>query len=352
MSFSAVPPTLLGLVERYSPSGNESAAVSWLVERMHTLGAAQSFSDAAGSAVGVWGEGPRQIVLLGHIDTVPGEIPLRLEGNILYGRGSVDAKGPLAAFVDAAAALGAVPGWQVAVIGAVGEETDSRGARFLVEHYRPDFAVIGEPSGAERITLGYKGSAAARLTFTTPLSHSARMEERACEAAFRTWGSLSAQVEQFNSGREAVFDRLQIGLNGFSSSSDGLREEAVLEIGARLPLDLAPDAYYALLQAGAEAAEMQPQGFAIPAFRAEKSSPLVRAFLGAVRAQGGQPRFALKTGTADLNIVAPAWNCPAVAYGPGDSALDHTPDEHLALDEYQQAVKTLAGLLEKLTHEV
>src|SRR5512134_1371926 len=97
-SASEVPATLRGLVEHYSPSGEEGAAVTWLIERMQTLGFTRSYVDAAGNAVGWMGDGPQQIVLLGHIDTVPGEIPPHLEGGDYFGRGSVDAKGPLAAF--------------------------------------------------------------------------------------------------------------------------------------------------------------------------------------------------------------------------------------------------------------
>jgi LysW-gamma-L-lysine carboxypeptidase len=114
-----IPLTLKGLVSHYSPSGAESEAVGWLVAHMHQTGFSRAEIDPAGNAVGVMGDGERQVVLLGHIDTVPGEIPLKVEDGMLYGRGSVDAKGPLAAFVDAVAAVGAIPGWQWVVIGAV-----------------------------------------------------------------------------------------------------------------------------------------------------------------------------------------------------------------------------------------
>ena len=56
----------------------------------------------------------------------------------------------------------------------------------------------------------------------------------------------------------------------------------------------------------------------------------------------------LKTGTADMNIVGPVWNCPILAYGPGDSSLDHTPDEHILIPEYYQAVKVLEGVIREL----
>src|SRR5215470_18103740 len=155
--------TLIGLVSQYSPSGQEYGAVEWLVARMKSLGYDDTFIDDAGNAVGVMGQGPKQVVLLGHIDTVPGEIDVCENDGVLYGRGSVDAKGPLACFVDAVANAGVKQGWQFVVIGAVEEERDSEGARFVVDKYKPDFAIIGEPNQWDRIALGYKGSAWANI---------------------------------------------------------------------------------------------------------------------------------------------------------------------------------------------
>lgn len=47
-------------------------------------------------------------------------------------------------------------------------------------------------------------------------------------------------------------------------------------------------------------------------------------------------------------MVAPVWGCPAQVYGPGDSALEHTPDERIELAEYEKAVAVLAAALEEL----
>jgi LysW-gamma-L-lysine carboxypeptidase len=340
--------TLTGLVQRYSPSGEEAGAVAFLVERMRALGYDRAFADEAGNAIGILGDGPRQCLLLGHIDTVPGEIPVRVEGEVLYGRGSVDAKGALAAFVDAAARLGRLDGWQLVVIGAVDEERDSAGARFLLSRYRPDFAIIGEPSGWDRLTLGYKGSAWAEITVRCPLAHTAAQAASACEAAFEAWAALRAWAGIFNTGRTRRFDQLLPTLRGFSSGGDGFEEWACLQVGARLPQDLPPEAWYAQLKQLLPAAEVRPTGFAVPAYLAEKNNRLVRALLGGIRAAGGQPGFVLKTGTADLNLVAPAWGCPALAYGPGDSTFDHTPGERLSLEEYAWAVGVLENALRSL----
>jgi LysW-gamma-L-lysine carboxypeptidase len=46
-----------------------------------------------------------------------------------------------------------------------------------------------------------------------------------------------------------------------------------------------------------------------------------------------------------MNITAPVWQCPSVAYGPGDSDLDHTPHEHILISEYQRAIQVLAEVL-------
>jgi LysW-gamma-L-lysine carboxypeptidase len=72
--------------------------------------------------------------------------------------------------------------------------------------------------------------------------------------------------------------------------------------------------------------------------------------LRAIRAEGGRPKFKLKTGTADMNIVGPAWGCPIVAYGPGDSSLDHTPDEHIQIDEFRKGISVLTRALLELVN--
>ena len=341
--------TLIGLVEQYSPSGQERGAVEWLVERMKILSFDKAFVDGAGNAVGAMGSGTKQIVFLGHIDTVPGEIQVRTDDKILYGRGSVDAKGPLACFVDAVAQVGALDGWQFVVIGAVDEERDSLGARFVVDKYSPDFAIVGEPNNWDRIALGYKGSAWARVTIKREQSHSASGEQTAAEAAVEAWLAVKAYADEFNADKKRAFDMLLPTLRGLESGQDEFEQWTRMNIGCRLPVEVNPDAWYARLEEIVQGSHVERIGYPIRAWECEKNSALVRAFLNGIRSQGGTPRFVYKTGTADLNVVAPVWECPAVVYGPGDSSLDHTPNEHLSLDEYKKAVNVLVGAIKKLT---
>src|SRR6185312_613024 len=85
-----------------------------------------------------------------------------------------------------------------------------------------------------------------------------------------------------------------------------------------------------------------------PAFRSDKRSPMVAAFNAAIRANGGAPRIKVKTGTSDMNLVGPFWGCPIVAYGPGDSRLDHQPDEHIMLEDVERATKILTSVIERV----
>ncbi len=334
---------LEGLLKIYSPSRDEAEAVNYLVAQMRLLGY-EAMADGAGNAIGVMGDGPAEVMLLGHIDTVPGFIEVAREGDVLRGRGAVDAKGPLACFVAAGALAGKVAGRRMTVIGAVGEEGDSRGAKFIRDKYRPAALIIGEPSGWDRVTLGYKGSAWYEFTAKRALAHTSAQSQSACEAAVSFWNRLTAQAAAMNADKPKMFDQLLPTLREMKSDSDGFVETAKLKLGLRLPPGLGVEALTGIITEAASPDQIELLD-GVPAYRAEKNTPLVRSFLAAIRGEGGEPGFTVKSGTSDMNLVAPVWNCPAVAYGPGDSSLDHTPDEHILISEYQRAVRVLAAVL-------
>lgn len=348
---------LYSLVGIPSVSGQEAGAAHFLAHWMAAHDFDEAFVDASGSAVGVRDGGAdadgrrRDLILLGHIDTVPGLVPVRIEDGRLYGRGAVDAKGPLAAFAVAASQVPPRPGWRLIVIGATEEETvTSKGARHALGQYRPDLVVIGEPSGWDRVTLGYKGRLLTDVWVRRTVAHTASPAPTACEAAVDYWQRVRSRLEAVNTGRERPWDRVLAALRSFDSATDGLEQSAHLLLGFRLPPDFGPEALKELLQAageGIEGLELRFWGDEV-AYQSDKNNPLVRAFLAAIRSQGGRPGFVLKTGTSDMNIVGPVWRCPIVAYGPGDSTLDHTPDEHIALAEWQRGVAVLRTALDLL----
>jgi len=341
---------LIDLVGIDSPSGEEERAVARLVDWMRAHGF-DAHIDEAGNAVGARGpaDAPHTLMLLGHIDTVPGAIPVRIKDGALYGRGSVDAKGSLCAFAAAAAGASPPDGWRVIVAGAVEEEAPtSKGAHAIRERYRPDLCVIGEPSGADRITLGYKGHLLLDYTLTRPLVHTSRPEPSVAARGAAFWSAILDWTAAQNAGAARSFDEVAAHLRAINTDSDGLHETIRLTVGFRLPPRLAPEDVVAAVTPLAEPDATLHAYSTARAYLGEKNNPLVRGMLAAIRAGGGQPGFVLKGGTSDMNVVGAAWDCPIVAYGPGDSALDHTPDEHLPLDEYDAAVRTLRHLIAHL----
>ena len=348
-----------------SYSGQERALAQYLVEQTHLRGL-HAWIDDAGNFIAST-HTPEQsateqpIVLLGHMDTVSGYIPVKLQDGLLYGRGAVDAKGPLAAFLCAAArlmgkgtgegAMNWVPTLQrpVVVIGAVEEEAaTSRGARAVVNRYQPHACIIGEPSGSQAVTIGYKGRLLVDYCVSRSVSHSAGPQQNSREVAVAFWNRVHDSADDWNRqhATNSAFAALLPSLRDIESDHDGFEEQARLRIGYRLP----PDYDIATLQAQLEqwaaddGAQLRFSG-AEQAFQTTRTTPLARTFVAAIRATGGQPVFKHKTGTSDMNVVGPVWGQNIVAYGPGDARLDHTPQEHIAVAEYMQAIDVLEAVL-------
>ena len=340
-----IPQTLIELLECYSPTGQEIQAVERLTRRMTGLGYTRAFIDPVGNAVGVMGDGPNLILLLGHIDTVQGNIEVRQDGDLLYGRGSVDAKGPLSAFVDAVAAVGIREGWKYIVVGAVEEEGGSKGARFIVDQDPAEMVIIGEPSRWDRITLGYKGSVWSEIHIKIPLFHTAGKGRSACEELIENWEKIQNWSLKFNQNRESQFSLIQPTLRAFASGENDFEEWAMMRVGVRIPEDYLPQQWVDQLEELCGNSTIKIAGYPLPAYKAEKNNNLVRQFLRSIRKSKGTPNFVYKSGTSDFNLIGPAWNCPIVAYGPGDSNLDHTPSEHLSISEYYRSVDVLKEVL-------
>ncbi len=338
------------LVSVPSVSGHEEEVGRFLAACMEHMGLAVT-RDAVGNVVGTIGDALASdaVLLLGHMDTVPGEIPVRRQENLLFGRGAVDAKGPLATFLVAAGrAKAAFADRPLVVIGGVGEEADSRGARYLAGKLpRPRCVIIGEPSGWDSITLGYKGTMSVRLRMSRPCGHSANGQPAPVEDAVAFWDRLQERTSTLNDGEAWRFSTVDATLRSLNTSSDGLTDLVEMHIGLRLPPAFDFESLKKELSAWLPGAEVTFP-YADPCYRSGKNSPLVRAMLRGIRESGAQPRFKVKTGSSDMNVIGPIWKVPIVAYGPGDSSLDHTPNEHIDVEEYLRSIDVLTHALELL----
>ncbi|MFI9815804.1 M20/M25/M40 family metallo-hydrolase [Saccharothrix variisporea] len=311
--------------------------VGWCAER-----GIDAFVDEVGNFVATKGEAAtrgeagaaRRLLMLGHLDTVPFHWPVRWDGDVLTGRGSVDAKGCLANFVEVLAAIDVPPGYQLRVVGAVEEEvSSSRGAFHVRDHYPADAVIVGEPSGVDAVTLGYFGLFKLRLSVRTPTGHSAGKE------AVTAPDALIALAQDV---RDDVLKLMPEALSALISLDSAHRHdhhtaEAVLNFRVPPGADLDAVTAAALRHRSVEVLRRTP-GHA-----GKRSTVLAKAFGRAFARQGLRPRYLVKKGTSDMNTLATTWrDVPMVAYGPGDSALDHTDDERITGADYVTARAVLA----------
>lgn len=349
---------IVDLVGTKSLSGEERPAVDVFVRRAAVAGF-HSEIDAAGNGL-AWRKATthlptaeqKTIVLLGHIDTVPGDIPVRHENGLLHGRGSVDAKGPLASFLAAASRAELPDGVSLLVCAACGEEEESPGAHHLKTQLRPDACFIGEPSAWDGVTLGYKGSVRMNAVVTRDNGHSAGPGDSACDYLIAWWQRVQQRVHELNQGRTGDFDRVLWSVRGIASNNDGLHDVGELNAGYRLPTWITVRELKDIIR------EIDHDGVRLiftgdeEAWRSDRNDPVARALTAGIRAEGTVPKPKVKTGTCDMNVVGPVWKCPIAAYGPGDSLLDHSPTEHLVIDEYHAAIRVLTRAIASLAQEL
>jgi len=343
--FDGARELLVKLVRIPSVSGNETPCARQLATFFETHGR-EAWVDEVGN---VHAPGDDRVLLTSHIDTVPGDIPVRVEESedgtdVLWGRGSVDAKGALSSMAVAAVRTGA------SFLGVVGEEVDSRGSRHAIEtrESEPDAVINGEPSGWDGITLGYRGLLAGRYVATSESGHSSRPENNAIQDAIAWWSAIEAEFS--TDEWQPVFERVTPKPTDIEGglTEDGLSVESTMDIQLRIPPSMSTEAVVEIADGHLDVANRVTWYDRVEPVMQSPRTPVARAFRAAIREEGGDPRLLRKTGTADMNVFADAWDCPMVTYGPGDSDLDHAPDEHLPLAEYDRSVAVLEAATERL----
>lgn len=352
---------LTKMLEIYSPSGKEEAISIFLAGEMERLGF-QVKRDSVGNVVGEIGGTKPVILLCGHMDTVPGFIPVINKNNKLFGRGAVDAKASLAAMIVAASLVAVEENSaKIIVAGVVDEEGKSRGIKNLLkEGITSDYAIFGEPSGVEKITIGYKGNLRLKLTFKTSPGHSAAnmLYENAVEKAFEVWQEI--QKIHFPSEKpESPFYSLTSAITKIEGGKGNsiIPSSCQIHIDMRIPPQLTiPQVFEEVCKVIEKYQKANPKisvkikiKDSVEPFEADNNSPLVQAFSRAVReVRHKNAMVTRKTGTGDMNIFGRAVKIPAVTYGPGDPTLSHTENEYIEIQEFLDGIEVYRIAIGKL----
>lgn len=352
---------LTRMLEIYSPSGREKEISNFLAKEMKKLGF-NVHKDKVGNVIGEIGQEKPVILLCGHMDTVPGYIPMRVEDNKIYGRGAVDAKASLAAMIVASFIL-AKEGLsnRILIVGVVNEEGTSKGIKQLIKDgISADYAIFGEPSGVEKITIGYKGLLCLKITCKTQTGHSAAswLFENAIEKAFEIWRA----IQKLHLPQEKLESRFY-SITSCLIKVKGGKETSLVPSECDIYLDLRVPPQFTSQQVFDEVVKVIKQyQTANPKvsvkvkiedltdpFEVNQNSLLVKAISESIREVRHKPATLLrKTGTGDMNVLGRAMKIPIVTYGPGNSSLEHTQNENIDIQEYLDSIQVYREAIIKL----
>ena len=341
---------LLRLVKTYTPSGQENRLHDVLSEIFEEFGYEERYIDEAGNFIASYGEG-KPILLASHMDTVPGELKAYFDGERVYGRGAVDAKGPLLSYIlGGALAMKKVDGLKIYVAGLVREEVDGFGARYLINNgFKAEHILIGEPTNLG-IAIAYRGSVSCRISAEARGGHSSApyIGDSALDRILK----FLMKVREKYSG--SSYDEITSAITVLRAGDwpGNLPEEANAYLNVRFPKPHEPDEIIAELKALSEKYDVKLNVIdSTPPIEVSINSPIVRMMIRGCLRNGVKPKIVKKTGTSDMNLLAKITKSIA-AFGPGDSRLAHTRLEFMDIKDLLKASEIIASALIELSKKI
>jgi acetylornithine deacetylase len=324
------------LVDIESITGNEAPVGEFLRGELQHLGFAAKFMLVEGArqnVVATWpGDENPEVFFSTHMDTVPPFIPSSEDENRIYGRGSCDAKGIIAAQTAAALRL-REQGIHVGLLFVVGEERDSLGADVANQHALGcKFLINGEPT-ENHLALASKGTLRVELTATGRMAHSAYPElgESAIDKLIPALSRLRAMA--LPSDPEIGPCTLNIGLIEGGRAPNVIPDHAHADLLYRLigPSD-----------------ELRRQIVATAGNDVQVEFPLELAFLR-FRAADRFPNIPkmIAKFTTDIPKLT-NWGEPLL-FGPGSIHVAHTEGEYIGKKELNEAIDLYWQIAKRLT---
>jgi len=335
--------------------------------------------DADGDGPAADAEAGTHLVLNTHIDTVPPHVPFaeREDGAVVEGRGACDAKGPLAALVDAFLSAGVGEGNRLTLAITPDEETVQTGAAHLAGSLDADGFVVGEPTGLD-VCNAARGQYEGTVTVTGAAAHAAAPESGANAVramapilqAMETYderGARSASDGASDDSREprarGPDEHESLGRPTLTPTvidggevSNQVPEACTLTFDRRPVPPETPEAFETGLEAHLSQwvpSEMDLDVSLSPretpflaAFATDPDEPLVEALAAA---SGGEVRpFGAATEASYF-----AEHAPTVVFGPGDLADDegavaHSEREYVRREEVRAAARSVRDAVDAL----
>jgi putative selenium metabolism hydrolase len=379
------------IVATPSLSGDEGGVAKIIVSELKKLSYDEVWIDDVGNIIGkVIGSGGASVMLNGHMDVVdpgpaegwpqPAFSGAVVDGE-LWGRGSVDMKGPVASMIYAGAQfkqLGLKPPGDVLMTIAVMEEIGGLGSHFMVRELTADAAIVGEPSRNE-LRLGHRGRLEIQVKFFGRSAH-ASAPDLAVNPHYAAAEFLK-RIPQLNLGNDPVLGKSTIAPTLYQTdqgSANVIPSQVTLFLDWRnVPAETAQVAVAKLqvlvadcVESGVIERQFTPnvsvtcqdlttytgaiRNFAavFPPFSTVPHCPLATTAKRIVDSVLGDSRAVdvWQFATDGGHLVAAG--IPTIGFGPGDDRLAHTNQERIAISDLAEATAVYAPLIIGLSRSI
>jgi len=363
-------------IKIYSPSREEKPYSLFLAKFLESNDFKVSF-DKVGNLIAKKGQGRPTLLLSSHMDTIPGELPIRKVEGRLYGRGTVDCKSSLAAMVYSICQFdfANLDSGTIIFVGIVQEECSLIGINeFLRSDIDPDYAIFGEPTKINQICVGYKGRLNIGYSISTERGHvaSAWLYKNAIELCWEIWETVKTECDQLNdkikteNPNTKYFDQIipniTVMSGGDSRMTNCVPSEAAIEVDIRYPPSIKSNEILSILNEKVNSIIDEHKKYTNIEINFQKSiSSQVEGYeikgnsilTGALRwsiynTLNRKPKLIKKTGTTFINQIGIHFNVPSITYGPGDPKLEHSSKEYIDLSEFEKVIEIYNKFLDKL----
>lgn len=350
-----------------NPPGNEAPIAKFVGDLLLANGfTVEYISYGENRSHLVAGKGPKDvlpIVLSGHLDTVPlGEqewnyhpFSGKISEGKIYGRGSTDMKGGVAAMIVAAIqAAERNPDAPVLLMFTAGEETGCQGAKHLVDNYpglgNAKGLIIGEPT-ANIPATGHKGGLYLKVTTTGKTAHSS-MPHLGDNAIYKAAAAvLKVQNFVFHEDEDPLlgFPTLNVGMFHGGLNLNSVADHAEFTIDARTTTKTSHAKLLNDLQKEMGEKVSIEKLVDLNAVSTEVSHPFVQLVYEACGVTPGDSAFPKSMPyLTDGAILQPAFQgVPTVILGPGQPEMAHKTDEFCFVNKIDEAVKLYTDIILK-----
>ncbi|HLJ66216.1 MAG TPA: M20 family metallopeptidase [Chloroflexota bacterium] len=360
-----------------NPPGNERPPAEFLGNTMRELGLEVDLQNLEPDRANVIGRIPAgasgALVFTGHLDVVPpGGQPWKHDpfgaemiDGVIYGRGSVDMKGGVAAIVAAMAALvrsGLRPRADIVLAATAGEEAGLLGAQAMVERRSlegAEYLVVAEPTGLD-VFVAEKGVLWVEVRALGRTAHGATPELGVNAVSFLARLIPQLEAYPFLFTESPLLGKPTLSVNII----EGGNKTNVVPDVCRIVVDMrtvpGQDHEVMLAQIGEMATTLAREESLdvrveidvendVGPLETERTNPLVEAIVESVRSvRGVAPLVGGVPYATDAAYLAPGFDMPMVICGPGGRDMLHQPDEHVEVEQLVQAAYIYADLAQRL----